>query len=142
MIKRNDIKVTVYEAPVKGFLIDIVNDGNEYGAWLYHEKHCKKTFLFGVDAGSTDPETFAELVEANLEDGCHYISYAFDHMDEENKMDVFIDVIQTGMVFEDADGDWEITGIDGYYVTLREIHTGEESGMVLEEAAEYIRGAY
>lgn len=70
MKKAENIKITTYEveSPVyKDFMVDIVDDGEMYEAWLWHKNTAGKTFMYGEPKQSS-LDAFAD--EAGEQ--CHY----------------------------------------------------------------------
>lgn len=63
-----------------GWVVDIEQTADTYGAWISHKDYDTKSFMFGVDATKHTLDEFCGLVFANLDD--NIAIYKEDYMDE------------------------------------------------------------
>ena len=70
------ISTDTYQTSLDDFMVDVVEDGEGYGAFLYRLGYDVKTYMFGVDKTDVTREEFLAMVNNNL------ATYA-DHYTEE-----------------------------------------------------------
>ena len=72
------ISTDTYQTSLDDFMVDVVEDGEAYGAFLYRLGYGVKIFMFGVDKADVTKEEFLAMVDANL------ASYVNSYMEEYN----------------------------------------------------------
>ena len=85
-MKKSNYKIHTYEAD-NGFMVDIVDKGDAFEAWIYHKDYCVKDLMWGEPKENSRFEKpftqtlqgFKALVEANLEG--YAAGYAEEYMD-------------------------------------------------------------
>ena len=70
------ISTVTYQTSLEDFMVDVVEDGEAYGAFLYRLGYGIKTFMFGVDKADTTKKEFLAMVKENL------ATYAEDYTEE------------------------------------------------------------
>ena len=60
------ISTDTYQTSLDDFMVDVIEDGEAYGAFLYRLGYGVKTFMFGVDKADTTREEFLAMVNENL----------------------------------------------------------------------------
>lgn len=71
-----EYKTTTYEVNsdiYKDFLVDIVDDGENRNAWIYHKKHGMKNYMFGAPKKQDTLQKFLEWVRACVDDEISYL---------------------------------------------------------------------
>lgn len=58
--------MTIEQIKLDGFVIDIIDDGENYEAWLSIENYGVKTFMFGAPKAQQSKEQFGKLAIANF----------------------------------------------------------------------------
>lgn len=58
--------MTIERLNLDTFLIDIIDDGENYEAWLYVKGYCTKTFMLGMPKAQQSKEEFRKLAIANF----------------------------------------------------------------------------
>ena len=80
---KTDIKTTTYRDG--DWMIDIVENGNVFESWLYHEQYAVKQYVLGALKKYCERDYFMERVENNLP--TYKAMYAADYFGEENSND-------------------------------------------------------
>ena len=60
------ISTDTYLTSLDDFMVDVTEDGEAYGAFLYRLGYGIKTFMFGVDKADTTKKEFLAMVNENL----------------------------------------------------------------------------
>ena len=55
-----------YQISPDDFRVDVVDEGNAYGAFLYHLGYDVKLFMFGVNKAAVTKEEFLAMVNENF----------------------------------------------------------------------------
>ena len=66
-----------------GFMVDIVENANEYEAWLYHKDYGVKSLMFGSEKKQHNGKAdFCDMVEANLINQPYINNYMEEYMND------------------------------------------------------------
>lgn len=66
------ISTDTYQTSLDDFMVDVVEDGEAYGAFLYRLGYGVKIFMFGVDKADVTREEFLAMVVDNLASHANY----------------------------------------------------------------------
>ena len=85
LVKENDPSINLYDSFESDmFMIDVVDDGITFSAYLYDSTHGTKMFIFGIEKKDVKIEDdFAEIVENNLIGEMYLAIYCEDETGEE-----------------------------------------------------------